>query len=299
MYDIIGDVHGHADELESLLQKLGYLKINGTYHNPGRTVIFIGDYIDRGPKIRETLQIVKAMCDNNNAIALMGNHEYNALCFHTIKKEGGYLRKHSIKNILQHFETLKQFKDFEAEWQDYLMWFKTLPLFYENDKFRAVHACWDKKHISLLETTLINNRLNDQLIIASTQKGTPFHDAIETILKGKEISMPNGLYFLDKDQHKRTEIRVKWWEDPKTVSLQSYSVINIEALPNEPINDTQILSNDYYQSSEKPVFFGHYWFNGIPKKLKENVICVDYSVARGGKLVGYITDSNNFAISNY
>jgi hypothetical protein len=89
MFDIIGDVHGHADELEALLIKLGYQEINGAYNNPRRTVLFIGDYIDRGPKIRETLQIVKAMVDSNNAIALMGNHEYNALCFHSTKKEGG------------------------------------------------------------------------------------------------------------------------------------------------------------------------------------------------------------------
>ena len=99
MFDIKRDVHGHADELVSLLIKLGYQENNGAYNNPGRTVIFIGDYIDRGPKIRETLRIVKAMVDSNNAIALMGNHEYNALYFHTMKKDGGYLRTHKTNVI--------------------------------------------------------------------------------------------------------------------------------------------------------------------------------------------------------
>jgi hypothetical protein len=295
MFDIIGDVHGHADELEALLIKLGYQENNGTYNNPGRTVIFIGDYIDRGPKIRETLRIVKAMVDSNNAIALMGNHEYNALCFHTMKKEGGYLRKHNIKNICQHFETLKQFKDFESEWQEYLQWFKSLPLFYENDSFRAVHACWDTNEIEVLKRTLVENCLNDELILASTLKGTPFHNAVETTLKGKEISMPEGLFFFDKDQHKRSEIRIKWWEDPKAVSLQSYSVVKIESLPKNIITDVQILSNTYYDPTDKPVFFGHYWFDGTPEKIKENVICIDYSVARGGILVGFITENNKFA----
>jgi predicted MPP superfamily phosphohydrolase len=78
MIDIIGDIHGHADKLEALLQKLGYAKHNGAYAHPEHTVLFVGDYIDRGPKIRETLEIVKAMVESLNALALMGNHEYNA-----------------------------------------------------------------------------------------------------------------------------------------------------------------------------------------------------------------------------
>lgn len=46
-------------------------------------MIFLGDFIDRGPKIRETLQIVRAMVDAGTALAVMGNHEYNAICFHS------------------------------------------------------------------------------------------------------------------------------------------------------------------------------------------------------------------------
>jgi predicted MPP superfamily phosphohydrolase len=78
MIDLIGDIHGHADQLEALLQKLGYTKTNGAYAHPEATALFVGDYIDRGPKIRETLEIVKAMVESLNALALMGNHEYNA-----------------------------------------------------------------------------------------------------------------------------------------------------------------------------------------------------------------------------
>lgn len=90
MIDLIGDIHGHADKLQELLLKLGYTRINGAYSHPDRKVLFVGDYIDRGPKIRETLQIVKEMVDSENAIALMGNHEYNALCFHFQEAEGGH-----------------------------------------------------------------------------------------------------------------------------------------------------------------------------------------------------------------
>ena len=125
MTDFIGDIHGHADKLEELLLKLGYVKRNGAYSHPERKVLFVGDYIDRGPKIKETLEIVKAMVESENAIALMGNHEYNALCFHFKDTEGGHLREHQIKNILQHSKTLEQFKNRQREYEDYLEWFKT------------------------------------------------------------------------------------------------------------------------------------------------------------------------------
>ncbi len=78
MYDIIGDIHGHAEALKALLFKLGYNASGGVWQHPNRKVIFVGDYIDRGPAIRETLQIVRAMSENEKATALMGNHEYNA-----------------------------------------------------------------------------------------------------------------------------------------------------------------------------------------------------------------------------
>lgn len=51
------------------------------------------------------------------------------------------LSLHLIKNIIQHYETLKQFQNKQNEYEEYVDWFKTLPLFYEIETFRAVHAC--------------------------------------------------------------------------------------------------------------------------------------------------------------
>jgi len=293
MVDFIGDIHGHADKLEALLLKLGYAKNKGAYAHPDRKVLFVGDYIDRGPKIRETLEIVKSMVDSENAIALMGNHEYNALCFHFQETEGGHLRKHLIKNIIQHYETLKQFQNRQREYEDYLDWFKTLPLFFETDTFRAVHACWDNKNIDYLKQTLINNRLTDELIYQSVKKGTALYEAIDQTLKGKEIDMPEGLYFTDKDGTRRTAIRIKWWENPADMTYKSISVEPIENLPEQPIEVSALTSTDYYPSNDKKVFFGHYWLKGEPSLYKENICCLDYSVAKGGKLVAYRLNGAN------
>jgi hypothetical protein len=292
MIDLIGDIHGHADKLEALLLKLGYVKKRGVYNHPERKVLFVGDYIDRGPKIRETLEIVKAMVESENAVALMGNHEYNALCFHFQRSEGGHLRKHLIKNIIQHYETLVQFQNYQKEYEDYLHWFKTLPLYYEIETFRAVHACWDNKNIEYLRQTLVKDRLTDDLIYQSVKKGTVLNQAIEQTLKGKEIRIPEGFDFKDNDGTKRMDIRIKWWENPSEMTYKSISVLPIENLPEQPIDISELKSIDYYHSKEKKVFFGHYWLSGDPSLNKENVCCLDYSVAKGGKLVAYRHDES-------
>jgi hypothetical protein len=227
------------------------------------------------------------MADSEYAIAFMGNHEYNAICFLFQETEGGHLRKHLIKNIIQHYETLKQFQNRQREYEEYLDWFKSLPLYYETETFRAVHACWDNKNIDFLRKTLVNDRLTDELIYQSVKVGSALNEAIDETLKGKEMKMPEGLYFNDKDGTRRTEIRIKWWENPSEMTYKSISVEPIENLPEEPIQVSELKSNDYYKSNDKKVFFGHYWLKGEPSIYKENICCLDYSVAKGGKLVAY------------
>ncbi|WP_044206439.1 metallophosphoesterase [Flammeovirga sp. OC4] len=290
MLDLIGDIHGHADELERLLQKLGYKKVSGVYGHPDRKVLFVGDYIDRGPKIRETLQIVKGMTEMGHAIALMGNHEYNAICFHLQNKEGGHLRKHWIKNIIQHYETLKQFQNRQKEYNEYIEWFLTLPLFYEDKNLRAVHACWNEKNITFLKGKLKQNRLTKSLIEEANTTNDALNNAIEQTLKGKELRLPDGLTFADKDGNLRKDIRYKWWEDPLKMTFETISVHPVENLPSLPIKASILDDLSYYKAVERPVFFGHYWLKNQPMLFKPNVCCLDYSVAKGGLLVAYRFD---------
>lgn len=290
MIDFIGDIHGQADKLKALLHQLGYHCQDGCYAHSERKVIFVGDYIDRGPQIVETLDLVKKMTEHGSAIALMGNHEYNALCFHYQEREGGHLRKHLIKNIIQHYETLRQFQNKQKEYESYLEWFKTLPLFYETDTFRAVHACWDIEHIHYLQENLKNNRLTDELIYLSVERGNALNIAIEETLKGKEIKMPDGLDFTDKDGTKRNSTRIKWWEDPQQSTYKGISMEPTQSLPDIAIDVELIKNTRFYDSKSKPVFFGHYWLRGNPMLYRDNICCLDYSVARNGYLAAYRFD---------
>lgn len=84
-FDIIGDVHGCADELEALLGRLGYAidtiedAAGGRRYTvtppPGRMAVFAGDLVDRGPRVADTLRLVMDMVDGGSALCVMGNHE--------------------------------------------------------------------------------------------------------------------------------------------------------------------------------------------------------------------------------
>lgn len=285
-YDIIGDIHGYADELEKLLQKLGYNLSNGIYRHPEkRKVIFLGDYIDRGPKIRETLHIVKNMCDAGNAEAIMGNHEFNAVCFTTPDKvNGGYYRKHTFTEINQHFETLKQFKNFKDEWENlFIPWFKNLPLFIEKGDFRAVHACWDSEHINWLKRNY-KGKLTIDFLADFNKDNSIEKKVIEETLKGKEKKLSNGHSFFDKDGVERTECRIIWWQPIE--NRKSYIDI-LMFCPTKLEKDPVDIDEFHLYKSDKPVFFGHYWLKGIPKIINRKAICLDYSVAKKGQLVAF------------
>ena len=76
-FDIIGDVHGCCDELEALLQRLGYARHGDAAwtHPAGRKTILVGDLVDRGPRIVDTLKLVMAMSDAGGALCVPGNHD--------------------------------------------------------------------------------------------------------------------------------------------------------------------------------------------------------------------------------
>lgn len=204
MYDIIGDIHGHARELRALLEQLGYRDRYGVYRHTARKAVFVGDFVDRGPAIRETLQTVRAMVDQGAALAVMGNHEFNAICYHTSDGADGHLRSRTAennKNSEQHQETLDQLViPYPDEWQSYLAWFKSLPLFLELEGLRVVHAAWDPDAIRVVRGRSLHD---PEFLRASATEGKAEYDAVTTLLKGPEVRLPQGWSNPDKQGHNR------------------------------------------------------------------------------------------------
>ncbi|WP_181811125.1 polynucleotide kinase-phosphatase [Streptomyces ipomoeae] len=95
-FDIIGDIHGCSAELESLLGKLGY--VDGV-HPEGRTAVFVGDLVDRGPDSPGVLRRVMSMVGSGNALCVPGNHE---------NKYGRYLKGRGVQHTHGLAETIEQ-----------------------------------------------------------------------------------------------------------------------------------------------------------------------------------------------
>ncbi|GLC28080.1 AAA family ATPase [Roseisolibacter agri] len=82
-FDVIGDVHGCTDELEELLARLGYVhgehagarEAGGWRHPEGRRVVFVGDLVDRGPRVADALRIGMDMVRAGSAFMVPGNHD--------------------------------------------------------------------------------------------------------------------------------------------------------------------------------------------------------------------------------
>lgn len=283
--DFIGDIHGHFDELEMLFKKMGYEKKNGIYTHSERYPVFIGDYVDRGDQIMETLNLVRAMQEDGSAIALMGNHEYNFICYHHKDENGKAFRENSEKNTDQLIKTKIALNNID-EFNSYMKWMISLPIAIESDKFRAVHAQWNSNAIDKIKTAGLTsfdiNSLN------SIHSDNDLFIATDTILKGFELKLPESLYYNDHEGNERTESRVKWWKKLSGEKFGDVFASLPEKLCDKDISNLKIEYNDAYNTSEKPVFFGHYWLKANEFGLtSENTCCVDFSIAKQGILGAY------------
>ncbi|MET9497078.1 polynucleotide kinase-phosphatase [Streptomyces sp. NPDC006552] len=111
-FDIVGDVHGCASELESLLGALGY--VDGV-HPEGRTAVFVGDLVDRGPDTPGVLRRVMGMVRAGTGLCVSGNHE---------NKLERWLKGKSVRHTHGLAETVAQLEgeseEFRAEVREFV-----------------------------------------------------------------------------------------------------------------------------------------------------------------------------------
>jgi len=289
-YDIIGDVHGHAELLERLLTQLGYRHKNGAWRHPDRTALFAGDLIDRGPESVRAVRIVRAMIDADAARCVMGNHEYNAVCFFTPHpdKPGEYLRRNfSQKNRRQHGRFLAEVGERSPLHAELVAWFKTLPLWLELDDLCLVHACWSEAAMALLRPRMEREGvLTDDLYPDSIRPG-PLREAVKELCKGPEIEIADA--FIDKDGNERDKARVCWWREWDTDGVWTMRDGGCEV--KAPLPKVQPRS----WPVRKPVFFGHYWLSPEAPKVPKSPrhACLDFSAGKGGPLVCYRFDAGD------
>lgn len=120
----IGDIHGCYYTLMNILEKIEYDKNKDT-------IIFLGDYIDRGKHSYEVVSYLISLqkeVGKDKCICLLGNHEDMALSdeYNWIRNGGKHTKKSYYKN--------------SKPWSCHFWWFRTLPVYYETDNFIFCHA---------------------------------------------------------------------------------------------------------------------------------------------------------------
>ncbi|WP_328823182.1 metallophosphoesterase [Sulfitobacter sediminilitoris] len=276
-------MHADAARLSKTLEKLGYQLVDGIWQHPERRIAaFLGDFIDTGRDNRKVIEQVRTMVKAGNAIAVMGNHELNALHYHTpgknwLNTDDGFMRAHDDKNRGQHQSFLDEYPVGSAEAQDVMNWFLTLPLFLELEGLRLVHACWDARHVDLVEKRWSDGRLKAEDLQEVAFERTDFAQAVVNLVKGPEATLPSGCGFHDYRRTWREKARIKWWADPAGANWRdaTLSVPNPLELPDSSIEGK--LDCAFYAPDAPPVFFGHYKRTGLPLVPDApNVICLDY-----------------------
>ena len=268
-YDLIGDVHGYLDLLESLVEQLGYTRKGKSYEHPeGRKLIFVGDLINRGPDSIGVLSSVRETCEQGNAFLALGNHEFKMLQLAAANK--------SLPNPGYH---------------PFIPWLKTIPLFLDLNEIRVVHAAWHFSSISFLSESQLTK---DEFIQRTCDKSSPERKAVDLILKGVKADLPIHSTLCDRFKKVRNKGRLRWWEDlrGKPFSEALFSPMYGKAVEEFPkLEDTRQV--EPYPKDEKLVFTGHYCLEPHVSKINGNIACLDGCVTCDEKLWAYRHNKNH------
>jgi len=141
---LIGDIHGHLSKLKNLI-----LDIKSDI-KPDDLIIFLGDYIDRGPKSFEVIEFLLKLKSENNIVCLLGNHEDMFCRFVSVgDNRNSYMANGGKYTLKSYRRNLKGFRIPESHKRFY----NSLKLYYESDSFIAVHAGLNPRVSNITEQT--------------------------------------------------------------------------------------------------------------------------------------------------
>jgi hypothetical protein len=240
------------------------------------------------------IAIVRGMVEAGRALAVLGNHELNAIQYVTRGPDGEPLRPHTVPHVFQHRSFLDEYQHDPGGWQDVVAWFRTLPVCLDLGGLRVVHACWSDAHRAVLAPWLdADGRLTDAGIAGSVAEGPDGPAAaLRVLVQGPEYELPEALAWIDRSGRERRKVRIRWWSPPGT-ALRDALLLPAGFDHAVPVDAHASLDALLYPPDAPPVCFGHYWQEGRLGTLAGNIACVDYSVARWGRLAAYRWDGED------
>ncbi|MFV0290678.1 MAG: metallophosphoesterase [Mangrovibacterium sp.] len=287
MYDIIGDVHGEADKLVKLLLKMGYEQKHGFFQHAQRKVIFVGDFINRGPQIKKTIEIIRAMEERGSAYVILGNHELYALLYCLRDKLGKRLSDKPDQHRLSLESTLQEFSTNKKEWKSHLEWLRTLPFFLDLGDIRVVHAAWNQEAVDFLKETASDNHLSRKKLKELGSGNTPEGALFWELCRGVDFVLPKDLLLKDSKGDSHSYFRRKWWLSGEGETFRSLSYDFRYQVPDYQIPRELVQLRVPYPADAPIVFFGHYCIQKSLNIISSNLCCLDSCVRRTGKLIAY------------
>ena len=169
-YIAITDIHGEYDKLQSVLSQID-IKNDDVF-------VFMGDYIDRGPKSKQVVDKIIEISNSYKTICLIGSHEYALL--HA--KEDEYY-DYLFKNYGGP-ATVKSYGSFENIFKIHGDFFNNLKFYYLTDKYLFVHAGinpdYDLEHQNEVDLVYIRgkfiyskHKLSQKIIFGHTEFDKP------------------------------------------------------------------------------------------------------------------------------
>ncbi len=287
---IVGDVHGEIEALERLLGRLG--------HGPPRTLVFVGDLVDRGPDSVAVVRRVAELVARGRAVATLGNHELNIL--QEDHKEGnGWFFGHP-----DHGQVAGARIDFcsrvatDSERAEVLGVLRSLPVALERPDLRVVHAGWNPEAAERLPTmgdpAAISKEaervaraslrargvpeaaaaeraefagLRDQHVepsrhlaaVAEEDSALQLANPVKLLTSGAEVPVRPGEHFFAGGKW-RFVTRDRWWRCP--------------------VDRATVVGHYWRRRGEPVVGKQDVWDDVPPFAWSGEVFCVDYSVGR-------------------
>lgn len=297
--DIIGDIHGEIDALKNLLAVLNYDENGKASHD--RKIVFVGDFCDRGPDSPGVIKLVEKLVSSGRAFAILGNHEINLLA-NDAKDGSGWFFNTRYESDLPFYAPFRRVEEHEKP--RILSFLNQLPIAFERDDIRIVHASWIPEKI-------------EQIRNLETGKIKHYLDCWEHQIQA--TARDTGLYsrYLAEKEKWKLEIESESNPPPFLHAFADYETLQHIHSPFKVLtsglearSDTAFFSGNRWRFSDRipwwdhydesvPVVIGHYWrlFKPRPDQPRSrysllfsevgsaawhgknnNVFCIDYSV---------------------
>jgi hypothetical protein len=215
------------------------------------------------------------------AECLLGNHERDAVFFHTRLPNGRPLRPRTAVRREQLSETHAQLGASGPLVRSWIKWMQGLPLVFERPGLRVVHSAWEPKGVNFWRgRTLADKSLWETL-----------HDP-KSVASARLFHLVFGPIALFRRAGKVSEARLRWFSHPGEDGIHSLwdaAFHRRKAILGIPLRKADRKNLWGYGRSEPPLVFGHQSLtrHRTLRPLRSNLACVDYGVAYGGRLCAY------------